>query len=88
MPSTYPMAIVGACQFGRLVEADRASAIHSYKAALALGNTRSLPALFATVGVTFPFTKQAVAEALQFVLEEMQKTGELQQLEQIDSEHR
>lgn len=64
---TYPMAVVGACQFGQLVAADRAGAIRAYKAALQLGNTQPLPALFAAVGVTFPFTQQAVADALQFI---------------------
>ncbi len=64
---TYPMAIVGACQFGQLVEKDRAGAIRNYKAALALGNTQTLPALFAAVGVTFPFTQQAVEDAVQFI---------------------
>jgi len=65
---TYPLAIVGACQFGQLVEQDRASAIGNYKAALTLGNTQPLPELFAAVGVTFPFSQQAVEDALQFVI--------------------
>ena len=64
---TYPMAIVGACQFGRLVERDRPNAIRDYKAALTLGNSRSLAELFRAVGITFPFTEQAVAEAVQFI---------------------
>ena len=68
---TYPMAVVGACQFGQLVEQDRASAIHAYKAALQLGNTQPLPALFAAVGVTFPFTQQAMADAVQFIMEHL-----------------
>ncbi|MCE7984785.1 MAG: hypothetical protein DYG89_26735 [Caldilinea sp. CFX5] len=68
---TYPMAIVGACQFGRLAESDRASAIHNYKSALTLGNTCALPALFAVVGVTFPFTQQAVEDTVQFINERL-----------------
>lgn len=68
---TYPMAIVGVCQFGRLVEADRPSAIHNYKAALTLGNTRSLAELFRTVGITFPFTQQAVENTVQFIMEHL-----------------
>ena len=63
---TYPMAIVGAYQFGRLVATDRAVAIRNYKAALQLGNTQPRRALFAAVGVTFPVTQQAVADTLQF----------------------
>ncbi|MBX3014950.1 MAG: hypothetical protein KF832_25740 [Caldilineaceae bacterium] len=68
---TYPMAIVGACQLGQLAEADRANAIRAYKAALTLGNTQSLPALFNAVGITFPFTKQAVENTVQFVLAQL-----------------
>lgn len=67
---TYPMAIVGACQFGRLVEANRPSAIHTYKAALTLGNTQPLAELFRTVGITFPFTQEAVQDAVQFILDQ------------------
>jgi oligoendopeptidase F len=70
----YPMAIVGACQLGRLAEADRPSAIHSYKTALAMGNTRPLPGLFRVVGLDFPFTAEAVDAALQFVVEHAGKT--------------
>ncbi len=64
---TYPIAMVGACQFGRLAEADRTSAIHHYKAALTLGNTRTLPELFQAVGITFPFTCNRSILPLQFV---------------------
>ena len=68
---TYPMAIVGACQFGRLVATDRTGAIHNYKAALALGNTQPLPELFRSVGIRFPFTEQAVVDAVQFITEQL-----------------
>jgi len=65
------MAIVGACQFGRLVATDRVRAIQNYKVALTMGNTRALPELFQAVGITFPFMQPAVEDALQFVVEEM-----------------
>ena len=65
---SYPLAIVGTCQFGQLAEQDRAKAIQDYKAALAMGNTRSLAELFATVGIHFPFTEQTVESALQFIV--------------------
>jgi len=68
---TYPMAIVGACQFGCLVATDRVRAIQNYKVALTMGNTRALPELFQAVGITFPFMQPAVEDALQFVVEEM-----------------
>lgn len=69
---SYPMAIVGACQFGQLAAQDRANAIGSYKRALAMGNTRSLSALFGAVGVPFPFTPQAIEEALRFIMAQYQ----------------
>jgi oligoendopeptidase F len=69
---TYPMAIVGACQFGRVVETDRPGAIRNYKMALAHGNTQTLPDLFRTVGLRFPFTQESVEEALQFVMAQSQ----------------
>ena len=67
---TYSMAMVGACQLGRLGETDRISAIRNFKTALTLGNTQSLPELFHVVGLTFPFTDQAVEEAIQFVFDQ------------------
>jgi len=68
---TYPMAIVGACRFGQLADVHRRMAIDHYKAALSLGNTRSLPELFDRVGVSFPFTQQTVEQALQFMIGNM-----------------
>ena len=67
---TYSMAMVGTCQLARLAETDRAAAVQNYKTALAWGNTRSLPELFGGVGLTFPFTDQAVEEAIQFVFDQ------------------
>jgi oligoendopeptidase F len=64
---TYPMAFVGACQFAQQAESDRAGAIRRYKMALTHGNTRTLPALFRTVGLDFPFPEAAVAAMVQFV---------------------
>lgn len=68
---TYPMAIVGACCFGRLADGNRGLAIDRYKAALSWGNTRTLPELFDQVGIAFPFTRQTVEQALRFMLEKM-----------------
>lgn len=67
---TYPMAFVGACQFMRNVDTDRNGAISNYRTALAAGNTQTLPELFRSVGVDFPFTLAAVAETVHFVLEQ------------------
>lgn len=69
----YPIATVGVCLLGRQVQQDRASAIDNYKAALLRGNTESLPELFRVAGLSSLFTQQAVAEAVQFALEEYRK---------------
>ena len=67
---TYPIAIMGVCQFGLQVQDDRARAVDAYKAALSLGNTETLPELFRRVGVSFPFTPQAVEAAVHFARKE------------------
>ncbi len=67
---TYPFATVGACQLGQLAELDRQAVVQNYKTALRLGNTKSLPELFSVVGLNFPFTQQAVENAVQFVIEQ------------------
>ena len=70
---SYAVAIVGACQVGRHAETDRTRAISDYKAAVVLGNTKPLPELFHVAGLTFPFTQQAVEEAVQFIVEQSSK---------------
>ena len=67
---TYPIAIVGVCQLGVHVHYDRARAVADYTAALALGNTDTLSALFRRVGITFPFTRQAVETVIRFACEQ------------------
>lgn len=67
---TYSMATVGACQLARLAETDPAATIENFTHALTLGNTQSLPALFNTCGLTFPFTTEAVQDAVQFLFEQ------------------
>ena len=64
---TYPTAIVATCQLGRQAQRDRTRALARYRSALTLGNTRPLPELFRVAGVSFPFSHQAVREAVDFV---------------------
>ena len=71
---TYPLAVVGVSQLHRLVAEHGASAIESYKAAMILGNTQPVTALFQAVGIEFPFSPEAVAAAAQFVVEQ---TGQI-----------
>lgn len=73
---TYPMAVVGACQLCQLAETDRTSAVHNYKSALLLGNTRPMSEMFRVVGLTFPFSREAVEAAAQFVVDQSQKLTE------------
>ena len=69
----YAIAVVGACQLGKLAEINRETVIINYKAALMLGFTQTLPDLFHVAGVKFPFTPQMVEETLQFILDHLTK---------------
>jgi oligoendopeptidase F len=51
----YGMAQVGALQVWRNARQDQAQAVAAYRQALALGNTRTLPELFAAAGAEFRF---------------------------------
>jgi oligoendopeptidase F len=64
---SYPLALLGAFQVWRKALVNQAQAVQSYKAALALGNTQPLPALFEAAGVQFPLHPQVVEEATAFV---------------------
>ena len=68
--ATYAMSMVGTCQLARLAEIDRKNTIENYKAALTMGNTQSLPELFRTVGILFPFTNDTVKDAIQYVFDQ------------------
>lgn len=70
---SYSTAIVGTCHIGRLLERDRLETIYNYKYALTLGNTEPLPTLFQVCGVKFPFTDDAVKEAMIFIGEQVSK---------------
>ncbi|MEO0586474.1 MAG: M3 family oligoendopeptidase [Planctomycetota bacterium] len=56
----YGIAQVGALQVWANFRRDPAAALADYKAALALGHTRSLPDLFAAAGISFDFTQQTL----------------------------
>ncbi|MEM6332318.1 MAG: M3 family oligoendopeptidase [Planctomycetota bacterium] len=57
----YGIAQVGALQVWANFQRDPAAALADYKAALALGSTRSLPDLFAAAGIRLDFTQQTLA---------------------------
>ncbi len=72
---TYELAHLGALRVWRRSQVDEAGAWRDYRAALALGNTRPLPALFTAAGARLPFDPATVREAARFV------TGQLAVLE-------
>jgi oligoendopeptidase F len=71
----YGMAEVGALQVWRNSLTDQPAAIQSYRRALALGGTRTLPELFAAAGAEFRFD-EAMLSSLMGLLEET--LGELE----------
>lgn len=67
----YGLAQLGALQVWRNALADQGKAVADYRAALALGYTRSLPELFAAAGARFAFDRQTVGELMALVAEQM-----------------
>lgn len=63
----YGLAELGALQVWRNALADQASAVSRYRSALALGNTRPLPELFAAAGARFAFDRSTVGELARLV---------------------
>jgi oligoendopeptidase F len=64
----YGLARVGAVQVWQNALKDQAGALRQYRAALALGNTASLPELFAAAGARFAFDTPAVKETVDAIL--------------------
>jgi oligoendopeptidase F len=67
----YGLAQLGALQVWRNALADQTQAVADYRAALALGYTRSLPELFAAAGARFAFDRQTVGELMALVAEQL-----------------
>jgi oligoendopeptidase F len=63
----YGLAQLGALQVWRNALADQAGAVKRYRAALALGNTRPLPELYAAAGARLAFDRETVGELAQLV---------------------
>jgi oligoendopeptidase F len=63
----YGLAQIGALQIWRNSLLDPAGAIASYRQALALGGTRSLPELFSVAGAEFRFDTAILTELISLV---------------------
>lgn len=63
----YGLAQLGALQVWRNALADQADAVRRYRSALALGNTRPLPELYAEAGARLAFDRETVGELARLV---------------------
>lgn len=71
----YGMAQLGAIAMWRNYKMDPKKTIEQYKAALALGYTKSIPEVYETAGIRFDFSAEYVSELAAFVKEELEKLG-------------
>jgi len=67
----YGIAQLGALGVWRNFKLDPKTALADYKKALALGYTKSIPAIYKTAGLQFDFSKVTVAELTEFVETEL-----------------
>jgi oligoendopeptidase F len=67
----YAIAQIGALQIWQRSLVDRETAVRDYRRALALGNTRPLPELFATAGARFAFDRATLGEIVRTVEAEL-----------------
>jgi oligoendopeptidase F len=63
----YGLAYLGALQVWRNALRDQSQALTAYRAALALGHTRSLPELFQAAGATFAFDRKTIGELMALI---------------------
>jgi oligoendopeptidase F len=75
----YGMAQVGALQVWRNALRDQAQAVATYREALKLGGTASLPTLFAAAGAEFRFDEQMLTELVALVEETLEKLEQVSQ---------
>ena len=63
----YGLAQLGAAQVWRNSRRNQAEAVVSYRRALALGGTATLPQLFATAGARFAFDAETLGQAVNLI---------------------
>lgn len=69
----YGMAQLGAIAMWRNYKKDPKQTMEQYKAALALGYTKSIPEVYETAGIKFDFSETYVSELAAFVKGELEK---------------
>jgi oligoendopeptidase F len=69
----YGLSWLGALQVWRNSLEEPEVALAKYKAALALGNSRSVPELFEAVGARFAFDIETIRDLMQFLRRELKK---------------
>ena len=72
----YGLAQLGAVQVWRNALRDQTGAVAAYRRALALGNTRSLPELYAAAGAKFSFQADTLREAVDLIESTIQQLRE------------
>ncbi|MCD8539710.1 MAG: M3 family metallopeptidase, partial [Leadbetterella sp.] len=69
----YGMAQLGAISVWRNYKADPEKGLKQYTQALALGYTRGIKEIYAEAGIRFDFSKEYIAELMDFVKAELKK---------------
>jgi oligoendopeptidase F len=72
----YGLAQLGATQLWANALQDQAGAVRSYRAALGLGGTRSLPELYAAAGVKFAFDAATLGPAVELIERKLTEVDE------------
>jgi oligoendopeptidase F len=71
----YGLSWLGALQVWRNSLQDPEEALAKYKAALRLGNSRSVPELFAAIGARFSFDIETIRDLMQFLRGELKRVA-------------
>jgi oligoendopeptidase F len=71
----YALATLGALQISTAYAADRHAVITSYRSALRLGATSTVPELFQRAGATFTFDVGSLRTAVDGVMNELERFG-------------
>lgn len=72
----YGIAQLGAIAVWKRYKNNPKQALAEYKAALALGYTKTIPEIYETAGIKFDFSEAYVSDLLEFVSDELQKLKE------------